>query len=42
MRSGNVMMKAHLDSFMPEFSVKGSGAIPVQKNFQDNTFGAGR
>jgi hypothetical protein len=28
-RSGNVAMKAHPDSFMPEFSVKGSGGIPL-------------
>ena len=41
-RSGNVVMKAHPDSFMPEFSVKGSGAISLQKNYQDNDFGAGR
>ena len=42
MRASNVVMKAHPDSFMPEFAVKGSGAIPLQKNFQDNNFGAGR
>jgi hypothetical protein len=41
MRAGNVVMKAHSDSFMPEFSVSGSGAIPLQNNHQDNTFGAG-
>ena len=35
-------MKAHSDSFMPEFSVSGKGAISLQKDFQDNTFGAGR
>lgn len=35
-------MKAHSDSFVPEFSVSGKGAIPLQKDFQDNTFGVGR
>ena len=29
----NVVMKAHPDSFMPEFSVKGSGPVPLHKNF---------
>ena len=27
---------------MPEFSVKGSGPIPLKGNFQDNAFGAGK
>lgn len=44
MRAGNVVMKAHQDSFMPEISVKGTGAVPLLRNFQDNNndFGAGR
>merc|ERR1719198_1900533 len=29
----NVVMKAHPDSFMPQFSVKGSGPVPLHKNF---------
>ena len=41
-RSGNLVMKAHPDSFMPEFSVRGTGAISLNKNFLDNEFGSAR
>ena len=34
-------MKAH-NSFVPDFSVSGSGSMPVQNNFQDNKFGTAR
>jgi len=42
MRAGNTVMKAHSDSFMPEFSIKSSGGFSVQKNHLDNGFGAGK
>jgi ferredoxin len=35
-------MKAHVDSFVPDFSVSGSGSMKVQNNFQDNKFGSAR
>ena len=36
------MMKAHPDGFMPEFSIKSNGGVPLQKNYLDNKFGAGK
>ena len=41
-RAGNILMKAHSDSFMPEFSVKSNKVVPLQKNHFENQFGAGQ
>ena len=40
MRTGEVVMKAHSNKFMPEFSVSGKGGISMENDFQDNNFGA--